>query len=85
MRKKVLAKVIKALENVSEGFNLYVSYVAAGEAEAIYIWETLQLGFEQLLRGEKTPGMERKAYKIIQFYPPSIDLYSMIYSILFQS
>jgi len=39
MRKKVLAKVIKALENVSEGFNLYVSYVAAGEAEAIYIWE----------------------------------------------
>lgn len=73
------------MENVPEGFNLYASYVAVEEAKAICIWkapstEALNRFFE-----EKTPGMKQKVYKIMQFYPPSIDLYSMIYSILSQS
>ena len=79
----VLKKVIEVLKQLPEDICICHSYSKDLEAWCIYKAKTEDAG-EQIkkLFEEHVPEMETEVKSVLQFYPPSEDLYSLIYDLV---
>ncbi len=78
----VTKKVLKVLGNLLEGVSLCSSYVYDTGAWCVYTAESSEAGGQIKAFLAQVPEMGTEVVPVLQFYPPSPDIYAMIYNLL---
>lgn len=79
---KVGKKVIEALSQLPEGVSLCSSYCDAEQTGAWCIYEAESGDAIQKFLMDKVPEMSTDVKPVIQFFPPSPDLYQMLHIVM---
>lgn len=72
-------KVIEAIPNLPKGTALISSHTDARQTGAWCIYDTEEPEAVMNFLDEKVPEMATEMIPVIQFFPPSADLYKMIH------
>lgn len=78
----VSKKVLRALGSLPQGVSLCSSYVYDTGAWCVYTAESSEAGEQVKAFLAQVPEMETEVVPVLQFYPPSPDIYAMIYNLL---
>ncbi len=76
-------KVIEALGNLPDGISLCSSYIHETGGWCVYTSESSEAGkqIEDFLT-KNVPNMKSEVTPVLQFFPPSQDLYAVLYKII---
>ena len=78
----VAKKVLKVLGEPPEGVSLCSSYVYDTGAWCVYTAESSEAEEQIKAFLARVPEMETEVIPVLQFYPPSPDIYAMMYNLL---
>ncbi len=78
----VTRKVIEAMQKAPEDIKLCAGYT--GECEAWGLLEAKSKEQAKAFITENIPEMEIEVKPVLQFYPPSLDLYTVIHQMITQ-
>jgi len=80
---KVARKVLEALGSLPEGINLCSSYVYDAGAWCVYSSEASEAAKKiKAFLTEKVPEMTTEVTPVLQFFPPSADIYPLIHKVI---
>jgi hypothetical protein len=80
----VARKVIEALQQVPEGVNICSSWISAGQDGAWCVWEAESPEQVKKFLTAQVPEMETEVKPVLQWFPPSPDLYAFIHTLVTQ-
>jgi len=78
----VTRKVIEALQQIPEGVCMCSSYLDSGQTGAWCVWEAKSKEQVKDFLTEKVPEMETDVKPVLQFFPPSPDIYALIHALV---
>jgi len=80
--KTVAKKVIEAMQQLPEGMAMCTSYCDANQTGAWCLWEAESAEQLEKFLKKMIPEMSCDAKPVVQFFPPSPDLYMLMHTIL---
>jgi len=78
----VTRKVIEALQQIPKGVCLCSSYIDAEQTGAWCVWEAETAKQVKDFLTRKVPEMKTDVKPVLQFSPPSPDLYALIHTLV---